>query len=152
MLVGVPASGKSTWVKDNVGDCVVISSDNHIEILAEQQGKTYSEVFNEAIVQASRLMREDLAEALIEKKNIIWDQTNLTEKSRRKKMKQVPKDYEKIAVFFPTPSEDELKKRLDSRPGKFIPKGVINNMIDTMQTPTKEEGFSTIIIANNGCR
>jgi tRNA uridine 5-carbamoylmethylation protein Kti12 len=45
---------------------------------------------------------------------------------------------------FKTPDEEELIKRLNSRPGKEIPKDVISNMIDNWEEPTLEEGFDEI--------
>ena len=38
MLIGVPATGKSTWVEKHKGDALVISSDDLIEAYAAEQG------------------------------------------------------------------------------------------------------------------
>ena len=43
--------------------------------------------------------------SLKNKKNIILDQTNLSRKSRLEKLKLVPKDYEKVCIFFMTPKD-----------------------------------------------
>jgi gluconate kinase len=75
--------------------------------------------------------------------DIIWDQTSTTVASRIKKFRMLP-DYEHIAVVFETPDRDELKRRLKSRPGKIIPKRVIETMIELWEDPTKEEGFKEI--------
>ena len=47
ILIGLPGSGKSTWIRNNQtkDDFVVISSDDEIEKYAKSQSKTYSEVF-----------------------------------------------------------------------------------------------------------
>jgi gluconate kinase len=45
---------------------------------------------------------------------------------------------------FKTPEADELKRRLESRPGKSIPDHVIKSMIDNFEMPTEEEGFKEI--------
>ena len=76
-------------------------------------------------------------------KDIIWDQTSTTVKSRRNKFRSVP-DYDAIAVVFKTPPIDELNKRLASRPGKDIPDYVMRSMISGFQYPTLEEGFLEI--------
>jgi tRNA uridine 5-carbamoylmethylation protein Kti12 len=47
---------------------------------------------------------------------------------------------------FPTPPEDELKRRLGSRPGKNIPDNVIKKMIKGFTLPTPEEGFDEIVM------
>ena len=50
-LIGVPAAGKSTWYKnqDWLGEDKkghkYVSTDQHVEGYAKDQGKTYSEVF-----------------------------------------------------------------------------------------------------------
>ncbi len=57
MLIGVPASGKSTWLKKNMSpDSVIVSSDDHVERLAAMQGKTYNEAFKEVASDATRAM------------------------------------------------------------------------------------------------
>jgi gluconate kinase len=53
-------------------------------------------------------------------------------------------DYEHIAVVFRTPSRDELDVRLSGRPGKHIPKTVIDSMIAGWEEPELEEGFEEI--------
>ena len=144
-LVGVPASGKSTWVKNQewANDCVVVSTDEFVEAHAQEVGKTYSEVFDDYMPTAVMLMAEKVVRAREAGKDIIWDQTSLTEKSRIRKFNML-RDYEHIAVVFPTPDKDELARRLASRPGKNIPDGVMKSMIRGFQIPTLEEGYKEI--------
>jgi predicted kinase len=89
------------------------------------------------------LMAEKVVRAREAGKDIIWDQTSLTEKSRIRKFNML-RDYEHIAVVFPTPDKDELARRLSSRPGKNIPDGVMKSMIRGFQIPTLEEGYKEI--------
>ena len=145
MLVGVPASGKTTWTKNNRGSALVASSDDYIEQQAEKLGSTYSDVFDKFIKAANTHAIETARKAFSNKVDLIWDQTNLTKTGRRNKLKMVPKDYKKVAVFFPVPHTDVLKKRLVSRPGKNIPDYVMSSMIKTIEKPSKEEGFDEII-------
>jgi len=148
MLVGVPASGKTTWTKQRRNNnTLVASSDDYIEKQAEKLGSTYSDVFDKFIKAAITHAIETAGKAFSDKLDLIWDQTNLTKTGRRNKLKMVPKDYKKIAVFFPTPHEDVLKKRLASRPGKNIPDYVITSMSKTIEKPTTDEGFDDIIVA-----
>lgn len=143
MLIGVPGSGKSTWIKNNKHDAVVISTDDYVERAAEKQGKTYSEVFKDVIGFATDQMEKDIIQAVRNERDIIWDQTNLTAKSRKAKLAKIPDDYHKVAVFFPVPKD--LRDRLASRPGKTIPEPVVLSMINQLQPPTKEEGFDEIV-------
>jgi predicted kinase len=145
MLVGVPGSGKSTWVKNQVwaDDCVIIGTDHFVESYATSVGKTYNEVFQKYIVTAKKLMDNQVIEASIQNKDIIWDQTNTTVKSRGEKLK-ILSDYYKIAVVFPTPERQELDRRIKKRIEKVISQHVVNQMIDRLTLPTKEEGFDEI--------
>jgi predicted kinase len=149
MLIGVPGSGKSTWIQhqDWFQNCAYISSDMHIENYAKEMNKTYSEVFKEYISTASSMMIEDVVSAREFKKDIIWDQTNVTRSSRAKKIRMLP-GYRKVAIFFRTPDEEELNSRLRSRKGKHIPKKSMNQMIKWLELPTREEGFDEIWFAN----
>lgn len=144
MLVGVPGSGKSTFIKKFMStDFVILSTDDFIEQKAAQEKKTYSQVFQRYIKAATQNLNQSLLKAIQEKKSIIWDQTNLTVANRKKKLDQIPDFYEKIAVYFKIPHD--LKERLASRPGKNIPDDVMKNMINTIEKPSKNEGFSQII-------
>lgn len=144
-LIGVPASGKSTWVanQDWAKDCVIVSTDSFVEAYAREQGKTYSEVFTDYMPTAVSLMADQVIEARNAGKDIIWDQTSTTVKSRLRKFNMLP-DYYHIAVVFPTPEQKELYRRLFSRPGKDIPDHVIASMIDGFEMPNEEEGFKEI--------
>ena len=140
MLIGVPGSGKSTWVnaQDWVKDCVLVSTDKLIELEAGRQGKTYNDVFKDYIDTATKLMNADVLEAVAEGKDIIWDQTNTGRKSRKAKLAMAP-GYHKIAVVFATPEKEEWQRRINSRPGKMIPEGVLKAMATGLQLPTEDE-------------
>lgn len=144
-LVGVPGSGKSTWVEtqDWALSCVKVSTDKWVEIYAKEVGKTYSEVFTDFMPIAVELMAKEIVAAREMNRDIIWDQTSTTIQSRAKKFRMLP-DYEHIAVVFKTPEHNELIRRLACRPGKEIPEHVIISMIAGFEMPTLEEGFSQI--------
>ncbi len=147
-LVGIPGSGKSTWVanQDWTTECVIVSTDEFVEAEAKAQGKTYSEVFADYMPDAIALMMGKVNAARKEGKDIIWDQTSTTEASRRRKFNSLP-DYYHIAVVFKPPPMEELIRRLDSRPGKTIPPDVIRNMLDNFDMPDESEGFKEIWFA-----
>ena len=144
MLIGVPASGKSTGVEKNKGDALVVSTDNIIEQTAAARNSTYNEVFKENIKFATQLATERAKEAFAADKDVIWDQTNITKKSRASKLAMVPKHYHKTAVFFATPLEEEWQRRLNSRPGKSIPAHILDSMVEMLEMPEQDEGWSVI--------
>ena len=145
VLVGVPGSGKSTWIKNQIWalGMPVISTDNLVEDYAREQGKTYSEVFEEYMPTAVNLMAEQVVFYRDNGVDMIWDQTSTTVKSRSRKFSMLP-DYEHIAVVFDTPEWKELKRRLDSREGKHIPRKIVKSMIHNFEMPTEEEGYKEI--------
>ena len=144
-LIGVPGSGKSTWVKNQIWalGLSVVSTDNFVEAYANQQGRTYSEVFGDYMPAAIDLMIQQVAFARQHDNTVIWDQTSVTVASRRKKFRMLP-NYKHIAVVFKTPDPEELSRRLASRPGKIIPEEIVKDMIDRFEMPTLAEGFAEI--------
>ena len=144
-LIGVPASGKSTWIKnqDWALGLTIISTDPFVEDYARAQGKTYSEVFTDYMPTAVNLMAEQVVRAREHGHDILWDQTSTTVASRARKFNMLPY-YEHIAVVFRTPEHKELMRRLLGRPGKEIPDHVIASMIASWEDPTEEEGFKEI--------
>ena len=148
-LVGVPCAGKSTWIKNQIWvlGLTIVSTDSFVEDYARVQGKTYSEVFTDYMPTAVNLMTKQVVFAREHEHTIIWDQTSTTIASRAKKFRMLP-DYEHIAVVFRTPERSELDVRLASRPGKHIPKNVIDTMINGWEEPNLEEGFTEIWYAS----
>ena len=144
-LIGVPGSGKSTWVasQDWAVNCHNISTDHWVEEEAKRVGKPYSEVFEEYMPTAIDLMVEQVVFAREHGHTIIWDQTSTTVKSRARKFRMLP-NYEHIAVVFQTPDEEEHQRRLATRPGKVIPEAVLFDMVWNFEMPTEEEGFKEI--------
>lgn len=145
VLIGVPGAGKSTWVssQDWTKDCAYISTDHYVEKFARRLGKTYSEVFDLVMPRAVNLMTKAVIRARRAGRDIVWDQTSTSVKSRKNKFRML-RDYEAIAVVFRTPEPAELARRLANRPGKHIPQDVIDRMIGAWQEPTLEEGFKEI--------
>lgn len=147
VMVGVPGSGKSTWIKNQTWmlGLPVVSTDAFVEDYAKEQGKTYSEVFQEYMPTAVEKMVEQVIFYRENNVDIIWDQTSTTIATRAKKIRMLP-EYYKIAVVMRTPTTAELQKRLDSRPGKNIPWEVVSSMASQLEAepPTEDEGFNEI--------
>jgi predicted kinase len=153
-LIGVPGAGKSTWYKnqdwlgEDKKDHKYVSTDQHVEGYAKDQGKTYSEVFAEYMPTAVKQMMVNVNMAAAMQLDIVWDQTSTTIASRARKFNALPlsTNYEHIAIVFRTPEHKELMRRLQSRweDGKIIPEHVIASMIASWEEPTLEEGFKEI--------
>ena len=149
VLVGVPGSGKTTWIGRQMFDwtnTVIVSTDHHVEQYAQSVGKTYSEVFKDYMPTAVDLMSKTAVDAFKNNKVVIWDQTSTSVSTRAKKLRMAPAHYKKVAVVFATPRKDIHDKYLN-RPGKEIPSEVVQDMIDKFVYPTLDEGFDKIIDA-----
>lgn len=146
ILVGVPGSGKSTWVNKQqlTKDYAYISTDKFVEAYARSVNKTYSEVFQFFMPEAVKLMADEVVQAREAGQDIIWDQTSTTIETRKKKFWMLP-GYRMVAVVFETPEKSCLDIRLKSRPGKIIPTEVVESMIRKFEMPTLQEGFHSII-------
>ena len=144
MMVGIPGSGKSTYIKNelNSNNFSIVSSDDYIQKKADVEGITYNEAFPKYVKEASKNLDVSLYDAVAASKDIIWDQTNLFSSKRIEKLKKLPSYYKKIAVVFPIP--EDLEKRLNSRPGKNIPDKILKSMINNFEDPTLSEGFDEI--------
>jgi predicted kinase len=144
LLCGPPCSGKSTWIKNNNKDNIpVLSTDNWIETQANAISKTYNEVFSHFIKPAVEDLSANLKLFTTLQNSFIVDQTNINNKSRRKKLR-LCEDYYKIAVYFEVPL-DVLLTRNKNRPGKIVPENVIRSMVDNYERPSVLEGFDLLI-------
>lgn len=146
MLVGVPGSGKTTWINNreeiSINDHIV-GTDYIVQEIADHFGINYNEAFPHVIKFAEHMMNKELEVAIKNGGDIYWDQTNTTRKSRDEKLSRIPIHYHKVAVYFATPAD--LEERLASRPGKTIPEHVIDSMVSNLEMPTIAEGFDDII-------
>lgn len=157
MMSGIPTSGKSTYVQNGIDysefcdeGYTYLSTDNYIQKKAEKEGKTYDEIFNYTIKEATEELNKLLEYAIEKRMNIVWDQTNLTPKSRRKKLNKIPEDYEKIAVYRKIPLETAMIRNQE-RPGRTIPPTVLRDMYKVFQPPSIDEGFDKVIEFGENC-
>jgi len=152
-LCGIPCSGKSTYVNELKKipfweNAVVLSTDAYIEKQAQRMGMTYNQIFDDVIDDATRELELELNMAKDKGKNIIYDQTNLTVKSRRKKLLKIPSFYARGVIYFEVSLEEALKRN-ENREGKFIPESILKRMYHQFEVPTLEEGFDFVSCGND---
>ncbi len=140
MLVGLPGTGKSTFIErlQERKKFLVASTDNLIEVEAKASGRTYSQVHREMASKTFRVeMNKRVAEAVKLQQNVVYDQTNMTRKSRNAKFTPFYKGYTKLILVF-TLDEALLEQRLHDRAratGKFIPPTVMQSMRASYEEP-----------------
>jgi len=145
ILVGVPGSGKSTWLFKNMSiEKRLVSTDNIIESLATGYGFTYNDIFKETIRFADMVMVKWMIESAEAGYDLYVDRTNMSIKARKQFIDKLkPYGYEFECIVFPTPEPEEwMRRRL--RPGKTIPQDAIDRMVASYENPTGSEGFSKI--------
>lgn len=151
VLVGPPCSGKSTWIKNNGVGFKVMSRDEVIMDMGK--GKSYNDAFrsvdqDKVNAEYDRRRRE----VIKTEKQIIFDLTHMTEKSRRKSLAGLPKDMKRTAVVFLTPFEvlQERNQKRNKEEGKFIPAHAMENMMGSFAFPLLTEGFDEIKVIITG--
>jgi len=148
VMVGLPGSGKSTYLNDVDNLAFVYSTDNYIEKCAKMNGWTYNQAFSEFINPATKHMNEMLNVAVKQRIDVYWDQTNVSSKKRLSILSKFPKTYRKVCICRVPPRDAsewaELDRRLLSREGKTIPSHIVESMADSYVEPTLDEGFDEV--------
>lgn len=154
-FTGLPGSGKSFLtekiVKENP-NVVVLSIDNILERYAKQENKSYRDIWSTYIKVAEKEFNDTLDDAIKNKKDIIWDQTNLTSESRAKKLPKLLENGYSVDAIAIELSYDEWMKRISQREsngGKTMPKTVLEDMAKSYESPKYEEGFSNILLVSD---
>ena len=154
MLTGAPGSGKSTYGKEvevlltkaNGLPTIVLSTDDYVQWIADRHGSTYNEMWKDFYKSAESHMMTMLEFAIEKGWNILWDQTNLNEKVRIRKLARIPNHYVKISSTFDV-DLDTLFERNKEREkiGKKLPDFVIRNAQLSLEYPILKEGFNFTI-------
>lgn len=147
-LVGIPASGKSTYAnRPEYDNYIKISSDEYITHKANLHGMTYDEAFKKYRGNIKRYVNYSINECVKTEQSFIIDQTNTYQPARVKKLNLIPDTFIRRAVVFPIEYRDAIM-RADIRfnkTGKFISHKVIRDFYDQFIYPSLSEGFDEII-------
>lgn len=170
ILVGPPATGKSTWVFQTFKEApYIINRDVIVEEVASMFGITYDDTFkaveDETIKKAKEVINnrffKRIKDAVRQDKDIVVDMTHMSAKSRKKSLeiiKGYENEYNKIAIIFNfSGSEDIIKKVAQQRSVELQEKGktktitddVFDKMLSMYQEVTDQEGFDQILHVDN---
>lgn len=145
MLIGLPASGKSTFAKE------LIEGENGAQrddIKYLSSDKIREELYGDESVQTDpskvfELMRTRTLDALKEGKHVIYDATNIGRKKRKGLLQQLPKGVHKTAVYMATGYRTCID--MNTHRERTVPKIAIDNMYKSLQIPIYSEGWDNIV-------
>lgn len=141
LMIGLPASGKSTLAEQiaKSEDAEIVSSDN---IRKELYGDENIQGDNNKVF---RILQERIINGLKNNKNMIYDATNISYKTRIAFLQRLNKlEVEKIAIMVATPYEDCLIRNAQRE--RKVPEEVIKRMYNNFYVPQYFEGFDDIQI------
>ena len=141
MLIGLPASGKSTYIKEHFDDDIVFSSDKiREECFGDVNDQTHN---NEVFKKLVKLVKANLRN----KKDAVYDATNINYKRRMHLLKDISHlNIKKVAIFMATPYDICLKN--NQQRDRHVPEEVINNMYRKFNVPYYYEGWDEIVVIN----
>lgn len=145
LMMGVPGSGKSTYVKNilKYGDIYVSRDEIRYSLLTEEDDYFAKE--NEVI----KLFIQTIDEALANEDyqgNVYADATHLSPKGRAQILNQL-KNKDKVSVIYLDIPLNIILKRNAQREGRaLVPENVVRRMYNSIILPTKEEGIEKLII------
>ncbi len=141
LLVGAPASGKSTWGKNfaNKVGAVYISSDE----LRAQLGKGESDQSINS--QVFMVAKSKLERALSMGKHVVVDATNI-DRGTRKTFVVPAKEHGAyiIAVVFEVPKEELLRR--DAQRERHVGPEVIDKYLHKLKIPVEGEEVDKVVI------
>jgi predicted kinase len=142
MMVGLPASGKSTYAKklaDKENAIILASDELRKELFGDvNDTKHNNELFQELHKRAIQYLKEG--------KNVIYDATNINSKRRATFLKQLPINVKKECYYMNT-SLDVITENNSNRERK-VPMDVIKRMRKMLQIPMYYEGWDKINIVD----
>lgn len=152
LLVGIPGSGKSTWVNKKLheleaGSAVVISRDMIRFGILEQCGGDYFAYEDEVWDLFVRSIQSSIDHPFIE--DIFVDATHISKGSRNKILNAINLNgAEKNCVVFKVPLEICLERNATRTGLALVPDKAIHNMYKSFSIPAKSEGFYHCIMVN----
>ena len=148
VLSGPPASGKSTWVRENVTKGAEWISRDNVRFSFLKDGEDYfaheDEVFDTFINYINQtLERDDIH-------TIFIDATHVNRRSRNKTLSRVHKQNieELNCVCFTTPLEICIARNHLRKGREKVPQHAIENMFKSCVAPVAAEGFNHVYAVN----
>ena len=144
ILVGLPASGKSTYAKNVLAseDTIVLSSDElRKELLGDENCQSNNQLVFDTLY---RRAKENLQKGL----NVVIDATNINIKDRKRTLSWFKgMNIKRVAIVFATPFEVCYER--DKKRERTVGKEVIDKFLYRFEIPMEYEGFDKIEIVDS---
>lgn len=137
VMVGLPGSGKDTYIRQYLTDCKVVSSDDiRLELFGFEDQTKNVETFNE--------MRRRTKELLKAGNSVVYNATNLSGKRRKSLANEMKKYCDQIWVVCMDVSLEELLKRNEFREEKHVSESKLIQMYNSFKTDFNEYPYDQI--------
>ena len=145
-LIGVPASGKSTYCRKHFKKTTVLSSDDIRENL-------YGQNYNNSIEKnVSEILIQKALSLVKQHKSIALDTTYFNTKEQRSviinKIIELNFFVEIIAIYFNTPVELCLKRNQLRKKNRILKDETIHRLHKKIEYPEDDELFSKVLIVS----
>lgn len=146
LAMGVPGSGKSTFIKKRLRDIDTYISRDEIRYSMVKEDEDYFSKENKVIQEFAR----QISEALLTTKGYVYaDATHLNYKSRKLILSKLTTKPEHIYVLFlRTPLEIALERNSKRTGRERVPDKNIINMFNSIQLPQLDEGIEALFTVN----
>lgn len=147
VMVGLPYSGKSTYIGSHsfLAELPQVSMDDEVERLCLARGLTYNTGFNVVAKDADNALKAKVGNLINARQSFVWDGTNLTRKSRAKKVSRLRQaGYSVIALEMSPLSPAEELNRILRRLDKVIDEDVLERMRSTYEPVGVDEEFDMV--------
>lgn len=143
LLVGLPASGKTTYAEKLKNENTIVLSSDAIrkELFCDEQNQSNNALVFDTLYKRAR-------EFLANGKNVVIDSTNINRFERRRVLDNF-EDFsvEKIAIEIV--AKKSLCVERDLKRNRTVGEDIIESFYLTYEKPTLSEGFDKIEIINN---
>lgn len=151
MMVGIPATGKTTWahkyVKSTGKKFDVLSTDlvlDNMRVNNMRRKGNFKERFDRCMKMASSCFNEFVAIAKNKNRNYVLDQTNVFSRARSRKIQNFRQWHKVAAVCIPTMEDYKFRQKKCAEKNKIVPQEIVNKMISNFEIPTLDE-FDDIV-------
>ncbi len=139
LMMGLPLSGKDTYIKQHLSDVPVISLDDIRQEFSIGPTQDNSKVITEGLNRAKEFLRK--------RESFVWNATNLTRRIREKLYRLFEAYGAKVTVLNIEAPFSELLIRNQKRDRK-LPEAVLEKMLGILEYPDPWEAYHTITIWN----